>query len=120
MTVRVDGLARLRRTLAAAGRDLQAMPAAHARAARSAATEAASRAPRRTGRLASALCPVSSLTDGGVRTLVPYAEPINYGWPSRGIPAHPFLAPALTSAEPDILDAFHSAANAALRKVHGT
>ena len=55
------------------------------------------RVPVRTGRLRASIRSrpttrgVRVLTGGTIRT--PYAEPIHFGWPKRGIKAQPYLLP---------------------------
>lgn len=47
--------------------------------------------PRVTGRLGAGIRASATRHGGGVTVAVPYAGPINYGWPRRGIAASLFL-----------------------------
>lgn len=62
------------------------------------ATDASHLAPRRTGKLAGVIKPTKTKNKAAVRAgsaRVPYAGPINYGWPRRGIRASLFLQRAI-------------------------
>lgn len=63
------------------------------------ADEAADRAPKRTGRLANSIRANKAVAYGAVKAgsaaRVPYAGPIHYGWPARGIRAQPFINEAI-------------------------
>lgn len=48
--------------------------------------------PRRTGRLAASVKAVSDLKNATIRSRLPYAGPIHYGWARRNIKAQPFLS----------------------------
>jgi hypothetical protein len=69
-------------------------------AAKIVADEAASRAPVRTGRLANSVRANRAVAYGAVKAgsaaRVPYAGPIHYGWPARGIEGKPFINEAVT------------------------
>lgn len=100
--VKVDGLPRLRAALRAAGHDVADLKDANAAAAALVASTAASRAPRRSGRLASTVrgnraVGRATVLAGGAA--VPYAGPIHWGWPARGIEAQPFMSNAATDTE---------------------
>lgn len=119
-TVQVEGAAKLRRTLKAAGSDLGDLKDAHAQAAKIA--EGAVHAPRRTGLLAGTVRSSGTKTAGILRAgraSVPYAGVIHWGWPKRGIPARPFLSDAATSSEPRWLPVYEAAIEEALRQVEG-
>lgn len=101
--VEVDGLARLRRDLRRAGSDLADLKAANAAAAAMVAAEASRRAPRKSGRLAASVRGNKSASRASIsagRATVPYAGPIHYGWPARGIEANPFVTDAAQATEP--------------------
>lgn len=100
--VEVRGARQLRRSLRRAGDDLEDLKAAHARVARLVAGVATSTAPRRTGRLASTVRPAGTKTQAIVRAgyaRVPYANPIHWGWPRRGIRPQPWLSTAAQNTE---------------------
>ncbi len=89
---RVDGLARTLRQLKALGLEVDDLKAAFAAIAQEAADAITGRVPRKTGRLAGTVRGNRAQSKAVVRAgraAVPYAGPINYGWPKRGI------APAL-------------------------
>lgn len=75
------------------------MKEANHNAAKIIADEAADRAPKRTGRLAQSIRANKALAYGAVKAgsaaRVPYAGPIHYGWPARGIQAQPFIHEAI-------------------------
>lgn len=75
------------------------MKEANHNAAKIIADEAADRAPKRTGRLANSIRANKALAYGAVKAgsaaRVPYAGPIHYGWPARGIQAQPFIHEAI-------------------------
>jgi hypothetical protein len=100
--VKVDGLPRLRRALREAGESMADLKQANAATAALVASTAAARAPRRSGRLAASVrgnraAGKASVLAGGAA--VPYAGPIHWGWPARGIAAQPFASEAATSTE---------------------
>lgn len=107
--IRVEGGAALRRTLKAAGRDLDDLKDANARAASVVAQWAAVTAPRRTGALGASVR--GSRQAGRARIVagnagVPYAGVIHWGWPSRHITAQPFISAAAQSTEPSWTSAY--------------
>lgn len=101
--IKVHGARELRRSLKRAGAELTDMKDANAKVAAYVATAAASRAPRRTGRLAGSgrgnrAVSKAVVTFGGARQ--PYAGPIHWGWPLHGIEAQPFVVDAARQTEP--------------------
>lgn len=99
--IEVRGARELRRTLRRAGADMSELNRVHKEAA--ALVEAATRAPVRTGRLQTTVRSAGTRTAGIVRAgyaSVPYAGPIHWGWPSRGIRANPFISEAAQRTEP--------------------
>lgn len=59
--------------------------------------------PRRTGRLAGSVRSSGTTTAAIIRAgkkLVPYAAPIHWGWPSRGIPARFYITGPAKATEP--------------------
>ncbi len=100
VSLKVSGAKEIRRLARKAEtRDARkALRDGHKEAARIVSTRATRTAPRRTGRLAGNVRPLGSLTKaqvaaGGAR--VPYAGPIHYGWPARGIEPQPFITDAV-------------------------
>lgn len=121
--IEVDGGARLRRTLARAGVDVQDLKDAHRRIAEDVANVAAPDAPRRTGRLAASVRASGTARESIVRAgkkSVPYANPIHWGHASRGIAAQPWIAEAaerrFDHSQGIVLDALESI----IRTVEGT
>lgn len=109
--VSVSGLARLRRDLRRAGQDMAELKAANAAAAQLVAAEAERRAPRRTGRLAASVRGNNSASRASVsagRASLPYAGPIHWGWPARGIEANPFVVDAAQATESQWLPAYET------------
>lgn len=120
--IKVEGGARLRRTLRAAGSDLQDLAAAHSATAQLVAAAGRARAPKVSGRLAGTIRPSGTKTKAVVRAgfaRVPYAGPIHWGWPSRNISAQPFLSDAATSTEPAWQNIYLQAVDKAISKVEG-
>lgn len=121
-SVKVEGGARLRRTLKQAGADLSALTDAHAAAAKLVADRARTAAPRRSGKLAQTIRPSGTKTRAVVRAgykSVPYAGPIHWGWPRRNITAQPFLAETAARTEPTWLGIYMQAVNKTIDQVDG-
>ncbi|QFG13041.1 hypothetical protein PBI_SCHIEBS_12 [Gordonia phage Schiebs] len=100
--VRIEGGARLRRTLKAAGVDMKELSAINRKAANVVATAARPTAPVRSGALARSVRAGATAKAGVVRAgnkAVPYAGPIHWGWPARGIEPHPWIADAAQATE---------------------
>lgn len=100
--VRVEGARAFRKALKDAGDDLTQVKEAHADAAAIVAHAAIAIAPRVTGKLAggvrsSGSASAATIRAGGAR--LPYAAPIHWGWPRRGIKAQPFISTAAQSTE---------------------
>lgn len=120
--VQIDGARELRRTLRAAGDDLEDLKEANQVAAEIAAAAARSRAPKRSGRLAADIRASGTKTAGIVRAgrkKLPYAGPIHWGWPARGIEAQPYLADGAKSTEPVWIPIYQKMIDDALQKVKG-
>lgn len=100
---RLEGGRELRSALKAAGADLGELREAHRRASDIVAAYASTIAPRRTGTLAASVRPGATQRAGVVRAgraTVPYAPPIHWGWPARGIRGDPFVSVAAQATEP--------------------
>lgn len=120
--IRIEGAARLRRTLKAAGDDLSDLREANQAAVGIVTSAGRARTPRRTGRLASsvrgsATARIATVRAGGAA--VPYAGPIHWGWPARGIAAQPFLSEAARETEPRWIGLYEAAVETAINKVEG-
>ena len=98
----VVGQKRFVQTMRKAGADMQELKEVNRRAADIAKPEAA-RAPRgKTGRLAGSIRAGATQKAGIIRAgrkTVPYAGPINYGWPARNIRPRTFVNDAVASTE---------------------
>lgn len=122
-TVRVRGARELRAALKRAGVSLQDLKDANAAVGQLVADAAAAVAPRRTGRLAGSLRPAKAA--GRARVMaggasVPYAGPIHWGWPARGIAAQPFIADTAAATESQWLGTYQDALDDIIRTVERT
>ena len=120
--IKVEGQRELRKTLRAAGDDLEDLKAAHKAAAEIAAGGSRPLAPVRSGDLAGTIRAGGTKTSAVIRAgkkVVPYAGPIHWGWPARGIEPHPFLADGAQRTEPQWVELFYQALDKALKKVKG-
>jgi phage gpG-like protein len=102
VAIRVDGLRELHAALRNTDREAaKALRAELKAVAASVATEAASLAPRRTGRLAASIRPYATGNRAGVRSSLPYAGVVHWGGTIRPkgtpitFPARPFIADAM-------------------------
>lgn len=101
--VEVIGARRLRATMKAADVDIRELKGVLAQVGSIVAAAGASRAPKLTGALGNSVRSSGTTTSAIVRAgfaRVPYAGPIHWGWPARGIAANPFLSEAATETEP--------------------
>ena len=120
--VTVDGDDVLARTLRAAQRDLQDWAQVNAAAAARVAQDAATRAPRRTGRLAGSIRPASDKTSGTVTAGgggMVYAKVQEYGSTARNIRAQPYLRPAFTELRDALVGMYNDHMKAAIGQVKG-
>lgn len=120
--IKVEGLARLVRTLRRAGADLGELKDANRAAAEMVAAEGRARAPRRSGDLAGTIRSARAAARARVlagRASVPYAAPIHWGWPLRDINAQPFLSEAAQATEPRWVKAYLRDVEHALGNVQG-
>ena len=121
--VKVAGARQLRRELKKAGGDLSQLREANRQAARSILPIAAGLAPVTTGRLKASLRVAATNRAGMVRAgrkAVPYAGPIHWGWPLRGIRPNPFMTQAATNNEHIWMDAYMDAVDKALKDIKGS
>jgi len=104
--VRVEGLNRLVRDLQALGLEVDDLKDAFGEIAAAGADLAAGFAPRRTGALAASVrgnrAKAKAVVSSG-KTRVPYAGPINYGWPRRNIRPALFMQRADEAMRPRAL-----------------
>lgn len=120
--VEVEGARQLRRTLRQAGDDLGDLKDANKRAAEIAAAGALRNAPRRSGALAGDIRAAGTKTAGVVRAgrkRLPYAGPIHWGWPARGIEAQPYLTEGAQQTESVWVPMYEKELDEALAKVKG-
>jgi uncharacterized protein YcsI (UPF0317 family) len=120
--VRIEGLDRLVRTLNRAAVDISDLKNAHAKAGEIVASEAAATAPRISGRLAGSVRAARQARRARVqagRASVPYAAPIHWGWPARGIVAQPFISEAARATESRWRGEYERDVKDALAKVKG-
>lgn len=119
--VEVDGLKQLRRSLKAAGEGLEDLKAANRQAADTAAGGAKPPVGP-TGRLAGSIRTSGTAAAGIIRAgraAIPYAQPIHWGWPKRGIPANPFLSDGATATESKWVPVYEAHIEAILAKIEG-
>lgn len=121
--VRVEGRRELARALRQMTGDVSDLKAANAAAAATVAAAAAARAPRRTGALAASVrgnkaVSRATVMAGGAR--LPYAGPIHYGWPARGIEPRPFVTEAAQATEAVWLAAYERAITEAVDRAAAT
>lgn len=119
--VRVQGLAQLRRQLREFQGDAEDLKAANAAVSSLVARAAAIKAPRRSGRLAASgrgnkAVGKAVVLFGGAR--VPYAGPIHWGWPARGIEGNPFVVDAAQGSQQQWLPLYEADLQRAVDKVH--
>lgn len=120
--VEVEGLKELRRTLKKAGGDVNDLKLANRHAAESIKPIAAGLAPKVSGRLVGTLRVGATQKAGLLRSgrkLVPYAGPIHWGWPARGIRPHPYMTAAATNNEHIWMKAYLDEVDRAIKKVKG-
>ncbi len=116
----VEGLRQLRSALRRAGDDLSDFRDANADVARVAGQAAQVDAPHRTGTLAGSVRWSGTKTQAIVRAgsaRVPYAGPIQWGWPARHIRPALFVTQAASRTEPQWLDLFMDAINRIIDKI---
>lgn len=120
--VNVVGAAQLRRTLRAAGQELNDLKDANAKAAAFVAAASRTTAPRRSGRLAASVrgnraAGRARVSAGGAA--VPYAGPIHWGWPSHNIAPQPWISEQAERTEAVWLGMYVVDVQQALDKVKG-
>ena len=120
--VEVIGAKKLRSTLRKAGADMKDLTAVHREVGGIVAGAARPTTPRRSGRLASTVragaTQTAAITRAGYAR-VPYAQPIHWGWPRRGIRAQPWLTVAAQSTEPTWFARYEAGIESILAKIQG-
>lgn len=117
--VRVEGLNKAIRSLQEYGVDVSDLKATFADIASDGARLASSFAPARTGRLRHTVRGNKAKNKAVViagRARVPWAGPINYGWPARSIHRSLFMQRADAALEPDAIRLLESGLEEAARK----
>ena len=116
---RVTGLSQVVRALKEIGLDVDDLKDAFAAIAREAADRVARHAPRRSGRLAGDARGNRAQSKAVVtigRASLPYAGPINYGWPARNIAPNPFMQRADAEMQPRSVQLLEDGVNTAIRR----
>lgn len=119
VSIRVDGLAQVIRSLLEIGLDVQDLKGAFSEIARQGAVLAAGFAPRLSGRLAGDVrgnrARSKAVISAG-RMSVPYAGPINYGWAAHNIAPSGFMQRADRLLQPYALRRLEADINTSIRK----
>lgn len=115
---RVEGLGQVVAGLQALGLDVDDLKGAFSEIAAEGAEVASAAAPRRGGRLAGDVrgnrAKSKAVVTAG-RASVPYAGPINYGWPTRHIGASGFMQAADDAMRPRAVQLLEDEINKAIR-----
>lgn len=118
-SVQVTGLTQVVRALEQVGIEVDDLKDAFAKIAAEAAEKAADAAPKRTGRLAGDIrgnrAKSKAVVTAG-RSSIPYAGPINYGWPTRNIKPALFMQEADRQMEPVALRMLEDEINSVIRR----
>lgn len=117
--LKIEGLEAFQSSLRRAADDIQELKGAAAKTAALIEAAARSRAPRRSGRLASS---ISGTVEGGRASLnvtAAYAGPIHWGWPARHIDPQPFAMQAARATEAQWVKFYEAEVQEALDKVKG-
>lgn len=116
---KVEGLNQVVRALQQMGVEVEDLKAAFAKIADKAAQVAADAAPRKSGRLAADIrgnrAKSKAVVTAG-RASVPYAGPINYGWPKRNIAPAGFMQTADEQMQPVALQMLEDEINTQIKE----
>jgi hypothetical protein len=116
---KVEGLNQVVRALQQMGVEVDDLKDAFSKIAARASEVAAAAAPRASGRLASDIrgnrAKSKAVVTAG-RSSVPYAGPINYGWPSRGIEPSLFMQRADQQMQPVAVQMLEDEVNAKIKE----
>jgi HK97 gp10 family phage protein len=119
VAVRVDGLRELRRNLKAIdSRAPRELNKEAKKVGQKVADRAAHYAPKDTGTLANSIKVGSRGDKITVRSPLPYAAPIHWGWPSRGIRPQPFIARAAEEKREEYAEELQEAMNRLIGRYH--
>lgn len=115
----VEGLSEVTRALQQTGLEVDDLKGAFSKVASEGARIAAGFAPKVSGRLAGAIrgnrAKSSAVITAG-RASVPYAGPINYGWPSRNIAPSGFMQKTDAVMQPRALQLLEDEINAVIKR----
>lgn len=120
VSVKVEGAARVAAAFRSLGLKARDLSPAFQRIGAKVKADAATLAPTLTGRLAADLRTTKAKTRATVavgRASVPYAGPINYGWPGHNIEATYFLNRAAEANEDESRDEILNEMNRLIRRV---
>ena len=115
---RVEGLASVTRALKALGADVSDLKAAFTAIAALGAANVKRHTPTRSGRLRGDVRGNRATSKAVVtagRSSIPYAGPINYGWPRRGIEPALFMQAGDAATEPRAVPMLEDEINARIR-----
>ena len=119
-SIQIKGLKELRRNLARLGDEAKNdLKATHLDAAQLVERSARPYVPRLTGRLATSLRSSGTLSGGRVKVgfkRIPYAGPIHFGWPQRGLRPRPFIYEALGRETRDIVSLYDDRVDELIKK----
>lgn len=119
-SIQIEGLKELRRNLSRLGDNARDdLKATHLEAAQLVERSARPYVPRLTGRLAGSLRSTGTITGGRVKVgfkRIPYAGPIHFGWPQRGIRPRPFIYDALGRETKDIISLYDDRVDELIKK----
>jgi hypothetical protein len=122
-SIKVVGLKSLVRQLSALDDDAaKAIQAVNRTAAEQIASEARARAPKRSGKLAASIRAAATKYSASVKaggSKIPYAAPVHWGWPRRGIAPQTFLYDALDARRGEVVAAYAQGLALAAERVHG-
>lgn len=116
---KVQGLNQVVRALQQTGVEVDDLKDAFSKIAAVGAQRAAAHAPKKSGRLAGDIRGNRAKSKAVVaagRASVPYAGPINYGWPSRGIKASEFMQAADQDMQPIAIQMLENEINKVIRE----
>lgn len=116
---KVEGLSRVVRGLRLLGLDVDDLKDAFSKIAKEGADKAAAYAPKRSGRLAGDVrgnrAQSKAVITAG-RASLPYAGPINYGWPARNIQPSGFMQKADEEMQPIAIQRLEEEINNKIRE----
>jgi len=119
-SIQIEGLKELRRNLARLGDNAKAdLKATHLEAAQLVERSARPYVPRLTGTLANSLRSAGTLSGGRVKVgfqRIPYAGPIHFGRPQRGLRPRPFIYEALGRETRDIVSLYDDRVDELIKK----